>query len=97
MNLYLAIRAHGEMCKIMDWYDDNVSPEHAQDFYKEFRKATQKAVEKPFLYSDRGQGYRRINLRRFPYHILYRVKNDQVEVASVRHNARHPNFGMRRH
>ena len=38
---------------------------------------------------------RRANLKRFPYHFLYRVAGDCVRVLVVRHNRRHPDYGLK--
>ena len=39
---------------------------------------------------------RRVNLRRFPYHLLFRVKTDTVRVLVVRRHNRKPSFGLTR-
>ncbi len=41
-------------------------------------------------------GLRRCNLRRFPYHFLYRTEADHIRILVVRHDKRHPSFGTRR-
>ena len=41
-------------------------------------------------------GWRRCNLNRFPYHILFQVLSDRIKVMAVRHDRRHPGYGTRR-
>lgn len=41
-------------------------------------------------------GLRRANLRRFPYHLLYEVDDDIIFLAVLRHDRRHPSFGLNR-
>jgi plasmid stabilization system protein ParE len=41
-------------------------------------------------------GLRRINLRRFPYHILYDIEEDTIFMVVFRHDRRHPSFGTKR-
>jgi plasmid stabilization system protein ParE len=39
---------------------------------------------------------RRARLRRFPYLILFRVLHDRVRVTIIKHEKRHPNYGLHR-
>jgi plasmid stabilization system protein ParE len=41
-------------------------------------------------------GLRRANLQRFPYHLLYEVDDDIIFLAVLRHDRRHPSFGLNR-
>jgi len=40
--------------------------------------------------------YRRVNLKRFPYAILYRAFEDHVKVVVVKHVRRRSDFGLTR-
>jgi plasmid stabilization system protein ParE len=53
-------------------------------------------VETPLHFHLVGNGFRRLNLRRFPYHVLYEAKDETIRVMIIRHNKRHPQFGMDR-
>ena len=41
-------------------------------------------------------GYRRAALETFPYHILYEVDFSGIWIAILRHDRRHPSYGLRR-
>ncbi|MGL4400076.1 MAG: type II toxin-antitoxin system RelE/ParE family toxin [Luteolibacter sp.] len=41
-------------------------------------------------------GYRRMALRSFPYHILYDVDSLGIWIGILRHDRRHPSYGLRR-
>lgn len=41
-------------------------------------------------------GLRRANFRKFPYHLLYEVEEDAVFLVVLRHDRRHPDYGIRR-
>lgn len=41
-------------------------------------------------------GLRRANLQKFPYHLLYEVDDDIIFLAVLRHDRRHPSFGLNR-
>lgn len=39
---------------------------------------------------------RRATLRKFPYLVLFRILSDSVRVSVVKHEKRHPNYGLGR-
>lgn len=41
-------------------------------------------------------GLRRANFQRFPYHLLYEVDDDSIFLVVLRHDRRHPSFGLNR-
>ena len=41
-------------------------------------------------------GLRRANFRKFPYHLLYEVDENAIFLVVLRHNRRHPNYGVDR-
>ena len=40
--------------------------------------------------------YRRARLHRFPHVIVFRILRDRIRVAVIKHEKRHPAFGMAR-
>jgi plasmid stabilization system protein ParE len=72
-----------------------LSPRLAEDFKRELRHVIVQAAANPLRFHSAG-GYRRANLKRFPYHILYDVSGDTLRVMIVRHNKRHPRYGAQR-
>jgi plasmid stabilization system protein ParE len=77
-------------------YYRGVSRELADEFYNELRTTIDRAAENPVRFHVAGKGFRRANLSRFPYHVIYEVRAESIRVMIVRHNKRHPNFGMER-
>ena len=41
-------------------------------------------------------GLRRANFRKFPYHLLYEVDDNAIFMVVLRHDRRHPDFGIDR-
>lgn len=41
-------------------------------------------------------GLRRANFKRFPYHLLYEVAEDTIFLVVLRHDRRHPDYGLKR-
>jgi toxin ParE1/3/4 len=53
-------------------------------------------AEHPELYRLRPSGYRRINLRIFPYYIPYIVRNDDLWILAIAHGYRKPEYWIKR-
>ncbi|HEX5218588.1 MAG TPA: type II toxin-antitoxin system RelE/ParE family toxin [Verrucomicrobiae bacterium] len=77
-------------------YYSEISPGLAAEFELELRELIAKAKDNPLRFHPVDRGFRRANLRRFPYHIPYEVRAESVCVMLVRHNKRHPDYGMER-
>ena len=77
-------------------YYAGVSPRLSAEFHDELQKVLQKVAGNPLRFSLAGYGFRRANLRRFPYHVLYEVQENRIRVMLVRHHKRHPQFGLER-
>jgi plasmid stabilization system protein ParE len=75
---------------------DSVSHRLADQFLEEFRRLVRVAAENPHRFHPVGRGFRRANLRRFPYHFLYRVLPDGIRVTLVKHHRRDPDYGLAR-
>jgi hypothetical protein len=54
------------------------------------------AGERPESFPIRERDIRRVNLQRFPYHFLFRIVGDVVQILVVRHHGRRPTVGIRR-
>jgi len=81
---------------IMDYYENIAGPELADEFYAELTFYFQKAADSPESYGIRERDLRRVNLKRFPYHFLFRLLEDRVRVLVVRHHKRRPSLGTHR-
>jgi plasmid stabilization system protein ParE len=96
MRLVLHRRVRSDVDEIMDYYERAEHPELAEDFYSELRHLMQDAARRPHRYHFFKADLRRANLKRFPYHFLYRVVGDSVRVLVVRHHRRDPEYGTER-
>jgi plasmid stabilization system protein ParE len=75
---------------------DAVSHWLAEEFKAEVRRVIAMAAAKPSRFHLIKPGFHRANLKRFPYHFIYRELPDGIRVTLVRHHRRHPSFGMER-
>jgi plasmid stabilization system protein ParE len=80
----------------MSYYEQVATPELANEFYAELRQLMDEAVTRPESFSIRDHDLRRVNLRRFPYHFLFRTTGDAVRILVVRHHGRRPSLGAQR-
>ena len=96
MRLRFHQKVYSDIDTIMEFYEQTATPQLADEFYRELRGVFQKAVEQPERFAIRERDIRRANLLRFPYHFLFRIVGGSVRVLVVRHNRRHPSFGIER-
>lgn len=75
---------------------DLVSERLGADFKAELRRVIAVAATNPGRFHLIKPGFHRANLKRFPYHFVYRELPDGIRVTLVRHHRREPNFGMAR-
>ena len=68
----------------------------ADEFQAELRDIIDRAAEDPLRLHLADQGFRRANIKRFPYHVLYEIRPECLRVMLVRHNKRHPQYGLPR-
>lgn len=65
----------------------------AADFYRQLQKAEREIIQWPELWKQVGGRYRRRNLDRFPYAIIYHpLPDDVLEVVAVIHQMRKPGY-----
>ena len=84
-----------EIWEILSHYE-NISAELADDFWEELTEAVEDARKFPERHHFDPSGRRRCNLKRFPYHFLFRTNPSQIKITVVRHHSRHPGYGSRR-
>jgi plasmid stabilization system protein ParE len=87
--------AEQELLDAEQWYRER-SDVAAQAFSLEIAHALQTIAEGPLVWPLGKRGERRFVLNRFPYTVLYRVKNDEIFVTAVAHHSRRPGYWRRR-
>jgi hypothetical protein len=80
MRLVLDPKVYPDIDEIMGYYERVATPGLAEEFYTELRYFMTKAAYKPESFSIRERDIRRANLRRFPYHFLFRVVGHEVRI-----------------
>ena len=96
MRLVLHPKVYSDIDAIMAYYEEVAETELAKEFYAELRHFMVEVAKRPKSFAIRQRDIRRVNLRRFPYHFLFRIVDDTVRILVVRHHSRHPSLGTRR-
>jgi plasmid stabilization system protein ParE len=74
----------------------DISPRLAEEFDEELKATIARAADHPLRFHPADRGFRRANLKRFPYHFLYDAQPNFIRIMIVRHHKRHPAFGLDR-
>lgn len=85
----------GEVRRIVADYE-RISSDLADGFWSELTQEISYATEFPERHHFDASGRRRSNLKRFPYHFLFRVFDYRIRITVLRHHSRSPEFGTRR-
>ena len=96
MRLVLHPKVYSDIAQVMEYYEQVASVDLADEFYAELQQLIREAGKRPESFPIRERDIRRANLRRFPYHFLFRVTTDTVRILVVRHHRREPSLGTGR-
>ncbi|WP_229809332.1 type II toxin-antitoxin system RelE/ParE family toxin [Roseibacillus persicicus] len=80
----------------LDYYEFEGGPDLADRFFAEVESCISAIEKRPKGHHFSDGGYRRAGLRSFPYHFLYEVDEEGIWIAALRHDNRHPSYGLRR-
>lgn len=85
-----------ELKEAMDYYNQ-CSENLGIKFLNEFEEQILKIAESPLLWGVIENDIRRALMQRFPYAIYFRlVQSDVVRVLVIKHQHRHPDYGLDR-
>ena len=96
MNLVFNRNVQKDVTAILAYYDEAGGSKLGDAFFAELMAFVELARATPTRFHPVSDELRRVNLRRFPYHFLFRVKPDTVRVLVVRRHNRNPSFGLTR-
>ena len=96
MRLIFHPKIYSDIAQVMEYYERVASADLADEFYAELQLLMRDATKRPESFPIRERDIRRANLRRFPYHFLFRMTSDAVRILVVRHHKREPSLGTGR-
>lgn len=80
----------------LSYYESEGGTKLADRFFAEVEECVAKIISRPTAQHFSDGGYRRKTLHSFPYHILYDVDSLGIWIGILRHDRRHPSYGLRR-
>lgn len=97
MKASLSSAAERDVKRALDYYMKEAGPKIAGEFIDQLESKVEKIKENPESYRVVSNSLRCVNLDKFPYQIIYKVVDKNLlRITSVRHQKRHPDFGLRR-
>ena len=97
MNLRFHPLVQRDINEVLDYYAERslTAPDRFwEDLHTRFREISEQPQHFSFIHQERG--LRRVRLRKFPYLILYYQTAGGIKVTCVKHERRHPSFGIAR-
>ena len=74
-----------------DWYLER-SPRAAESFLREVDRAASLIASSPQVWPRFEAGTRRYVLPKFPYSLIFRERDDRIEIVAVAHHKRRPRY-----
>ena len=84
-----------DVSRILRHYD-GINDRLGDEFWEELNSFISQAAANPHQFHFETRDRRRVNLRRFPYHFLFRDIPDGIRVTVVRHHKQRPEHGLER-
>jgi plasmid stabilization system protein ParE len=89
-------KVRNEAAEAQDYYEQEAGPEIAERFLAALLSAVQRAAANPRHCHPLDHRLRRANLKHFPYHFLFEVRDGYIYIIVLRHHKRHPSYGLKR-
>ncbi len=83
--------ARSELNETIEYYDAQAA-NLGQDFADEVRQATIRIARFPTAWQVSSQRTRRCLLERFPYALIYAVRDEEILIVAVAHQHRKPGY-----
>jgi plasmid stabilization system protein ParE len=87
MKLVFSALADQQLIEIVEYYN-RIDIKLKKRFLKELKFALKSISENPYIYSKRYKNYRRVNLKKFPYGVFYKISEDHIMINVVLHAKR---------
>ena len=84
-----------DVSRILRHYD-GINDRLGDEFWEELNSFINQAAANPQRFHFEERDRRRVNLRRFPYHFLFREIPGGIRITVVRHHKQHPDQGLER-
>lgn len=95
MNVILIPPADKELDEAIEFYN-NQFPGLGDQFYCEFESTIELIKRTLYGWRKIGENTRRINIKRFPFLVLYIIDNDDILITCLAHQHRNPRYYINR-
>ncbi len=89
-------RIQRDLRAALAYYQEEGGPALADRFFEEAEAVVTALKRNPRGFHFIAEGLRRASFQSFPYHFVYEEDSVRVRVLVLRHDKRHPDFGLRR-
>lgn len=89
-------RIHSDLRAALAFYEAEGGARLGDRFFAQVEEAVEAALKNPKGFHFIDNGLRRVAVQAFPYHFLYEENEQVVRFLVLRHDKRHPHFGLRR-
>lgn len=96
MNLHFHRAVQTDVRLALQYFDREGGTKLGDRFFAEVQSAKDRIAANPTSFGFFKDDLRRARLRVFRYHFLFRLVGDEIRVLVLRHNRRHPEFGLSR-
>lgn len=91
MTFLFTKEARNELDNAVEWYQAR-NEKAASDFITAVEHAISKAMANPLIYRIRKHQCRFCQLDVFPYLLVFRLRNEQIEILAIAHQSRKPGY-----
>jgi plasmid stabilization system protein ParE len=89
MTFQVLSAAQRDYVRAARWYlEDQQTPQSAERFAEEVNRIYSEIKRDPNRYPPKRRGLRAWPLMKFPFFVIYRLKGDDIAIASIKHKAR---------
>ena len=97
VNLHFHRAVQTDVRLALAYFDREGGSKLSDRFFAEVQSTKDRIADRPTRFGFFKDDIRRAKLRVFRYHFLFRIVGSEVRVLVLRHNRRHPDFGLSRH
>jgi hypothetical protein len=97
VNLHFHRAVQNDVTRALEYFDREGGRKLGDRFFAEVQAAKNRIAADPTHFAFFTDDIRRAKLRVFRYHFLFRITRGEIRVLVLRHNRRHPEFGLSRH
>jgi len=95
MNYQFEVHARQELRDAIAYYD-SLNSRLGEDFREEVERLISLLLKFPNAWPKSSLSTRRCRTKRFPYALIYRTKEEVIEIVAVMHLSREPNYWVDR-